>query len=322
MKINTFLKIGTVSSLVLIFFVALGGWLYQNYLNNVHKRYYPFNLRNLQSLAEKLKTKLTVISEPILFNNNGHQISVKPADIKYLNFYLPKFIFEFSKYPPEVISTLGLKEVVIGSDVQLDQRGRPGLHDYHLNMLFFDCRWVNSDRWTRQIIHHELFHLIDWKDGVIYKDLEWEKLNPPEFEYGSGGITLQKPSDWTAGLPDLGLKGFLNRYSMSGLEEDKAEIFANMMANYNEVNLRAKTDPIIKAKVSQMKKLLYSFCPEFNEVFWSKMTGKTTSESKRSSNHIFPAKIISCRNDLSRWRCWCVNWQQRFKEREVLAGNS
>jgi len=43
---------------------------------------------------------------------------------------------------------------------------------------------------------------------------------------------------------------------------------------------------------------------------------------KRSSNYIFPAKIISCRNSLSRWRCWCGNWQQRFKEREVLAGNS
>ncbi len=278
MKINTAPKIGTFSSLILISFVALGIRLYQHYLNNVHKRYYPFNLRNLLSLAEKLKTKLTVISEPILFNSDGHQISVKPADIEYLNFYLPKFIFEFSKYPPEVISTLGLKEVVIGSDVQLDQLARPGIQSRHLNMLFFDCRWVNSDRWTRQIIHHELFHLIDWNDGVIYKDPEWEMLNPPGFKYGAGGITLQKRSDSPAGLPDPSLKGFLNQYSMSGLEEDKAEIFANMMANYNEVNSRAKTDPIIKAKMFQMKKLLYTFCPAFNEVFWSDIAKKTTLE--------------------------------------------
>ena len=278
MKINTALKIGTFSSLVLISFLALGGWLYRNRLNNVHKRYYPFNLRNLQSLAEKLKTKLTAISEPILFNSDGHQISAEPADIKYLNFYLPKFIFELSKYPLEVISTLGLKEIIIGSDIQLDQHARGGIQSRHLDMLFFDVRWVNSDRWTRQTIHHELFHLIDWKDGVVYRDPEWEKLNPPRFKYGSGGITLQKLSDRSAGLPDLSLKGFLNRYSMSGLEEDKAEIFANMMANYNEVNSRAESDPIIKAKMSQMKKLLYNFCPAFNEVFWCEIAKKTTSE--------------------------------------------
>jgi len=276
MKVNPTLKIGILSAVSLISVVALGIWLYQNHLNNMHKRYYHLNLRNLQSLSDQLNVKLTAITEPVSIKSGKSQISAKPADIRYLNFYIPKFIAELSKYPPEVIFTLGLKEIIIGSDVKLDEYPRGGINSHHLNMLFFDCRWVNADSWTRQIIHHELFHLIDWKDGILYQDPEWEKLNPSEFKYGSGGISLQKPSDWTAGQPDTSLKGFLNRYSMSGLEEDKAEIFAHMMANYKAVNSRAEADPIIKAKMSQMKKLLYQFCPAFNENFWSKIEAKST----------------------------------------------
>ena len=271
MKVTPALKIGILISLSLISIVALGMWLYQGYLDNVHNRYYPLNLKRLDSLAERLKTKLNAISKPVSLEGGGHQFSAMPADIKYLNFYLPKFIFELSKYPPEVISKLGLKEVIIGSDTELDHHPRAAINSHYLHMLFFDCRWVNADRWTRQIIHHELFHLIDWKDCIIHKDPEWEKLNPSDFKYGSGGISLQKPSDWSAGLPDTSLKGFLNHYSMSGLEEDKAEIFAHMMVNYKAIDSRAETDPIIKAKMSQMKKLLYDFCPAFNKDFWSKL---------------------------------------------------
>jgi len=47
-----------------------------------------------------------------------------------------------------------------------------------------------------------------------------------------------------------------------------------MMASYKVIESRAKTDPIIRAKMSQMKKLLYDFCPAFNEVFWSKINAE------------------------------------------------
>jgi len=220
-KVNTALKIGILSSLSLISIVALGIWLYKSCLNNTHKRYYPRNLRNLQSLSRRLNVRLTAITAPISMKSGKHQISLKPADTKYLNFYIPKFIAELLKYPPEVISDIGLKEVMIGSSLFLDQHACGGMQSKYLHMLFFDCRYVSLDQWTRAIIHHEMFHLIDWKDGVIKQDAEWEKLNSSEFSYGSGGWSMHSESNGTATLLDSNLHGFLNRYSMSGLEEAK-----------------------------------------------------------------------------------------------------
>ncbi len=78
-------------------------------------------------------------------------------------------------------------------------------------------------------------------------------------------------SDYTVGRLDPTLKGFLNRYSMSGVEEDKAEMFANMMINYRMVDLRSQTDPVIRTKMLRIKTLLYKFCPAFDNDFWTKI---------------------------------------------------
>ena len=73
------------------------------------------------------------------------------------------------------------------------------------------------------------------------------------------GVTWDKP-------------GFLNRYATSGVEEDKAEIFAHLMTEYALVGKRAATDDVIFKKMSAMKALLAKFCPDLNEVFWDELS--------------------------------------------------
>ena len=65
--------------------------------------------------------------------------------------------------------------------------------------------------------------------------------------------------------------GFLEPYSTSGLEEDKAEVFANMMVAPDYVKQRAASDPVIRAKVARMKELLADFCPNMNKEFWERV---------------------------------------------------
>ena len=70
------------------------------------------------------------------------------------------------------------------------------------------------------MFHHELFHLVDWKDdGVLYGDVEWAKLKPSSFRYGDGGVNMQ--NDSSLSLVTDKFPGFVTRYSTAGVEEDK-----------------------------------------------------------------------------------------------------
>jgi len=119
----------------------------------------------------------------------------------------------------------------------------------------------------RSVIHHEFFHIIDYRDdGELYADRRWMDLNPVEFQYGSGGKNAQ--DDSSASLMTSDRPGFLNSYSRTGVEEDKAEVFANMIVNGGLLAGRASTDPVLRAKMERMKELLAKFCPEIDDTFW------------------------------------------------------
>jgi hypothetical protein len=74
---------------------------------------------------------------------------------------------------------------------------------------------------------------------------------------------------WSGVLTDK-YPGLLNYYSTSAPEEDKAEVFANLVLNEDYVRRRMQSDPVLRAKVSLLKKRLAEFCPEMNGTFWSK----------------------------------------------------
>jgi hypothetical protein len=119
------------------------------------------------------------------------------------------------------------------------------------------------------VLHHEFFHVIDYRDdGEVYRDDAWAALNPRSFRYGSGGKNAQQRSD-TSLLTDR-LPGFLTHYSTTGVEEDKAELFAHLLASGPHVRERCERDAVLQAKVERMKKLLADFCPEMDEEFWAK----------------------------------------------------
>jgi hypothetical protein len=121
------------------------------------------------------------------------------------------------------------------------------------------------------VIHHEFFHIIDYKDdGQVYKDEAWAALNPKDFKYGDGGKNWQKEGSSTTALTTK-YPGFLTHYSTTGVEEDKAELYAHLIVHPAIVNERMKTDAVLSAKVARMKALLKAFCPDMNEAWWKKV---------------------------------------------------
>lgn len=189
-------------------------------------------------------------------------IEGKGAEGKELESYVGLFASEFMLYPTDFVKRSGLKRVVLCKELSFAGQRRNAIPDYEHDVLYLDVsRGTCSKDYLRAVIHHEFFHIIDYRDdGLVYKDERWTALNLAEFKYGSGGRNAQDLQE-TSVLTDR-FPGFLNHYSTTAVEEDKAEVFANMIVNPVYVGDRGKKDVVLRAKVERMRALLVDFCPD------------------------------------------------------------
>jgi hypothetical protein len=197
-------------------------------------------------------------------------IEGRKADAGRLKSYVPLFVREFSLLPKALVERVKLKKVVLCEELSFAGQRRSAIPDYENDVLYLDAsRGAHRPRYLAAVIHHEFFHLIDYKDdGVVYKDDDWAALNAKEFKYGNGGKNAQNDKSTTAFTAKL--PGFLTHYGTTGVEEDKAELFAHLIVNADHVKARAKDDPILRAKIARMKKLMSGFCNEVDEGFWTR----------------------------------------------------
>lgn len=198
-------------------------------------------------------------------------IDGKNADGKELQDYTSLFALEFALYPPELVQGAQLKRVVLCSNLAFDGQRRNAIPDFEHDTLYLDVnRGTHNRSYLRKVIHHEFFHIIDYHDdGSVYADERWKTLNQATFKYGSGGRAaqdLQGTSVLTTKFP-----GFLNHYSTTAVEEDKAEVFANLIVDHAYVEDVAMKDRVLNSKVKRMKELLAKFCPEMNDKVWEKV---------------------------------------------------
>ena len=115
-----------------------------------------------------------------------------------------------------------------------------------------------------------------WDDKHVYKDTDWAALNPAKFEYGTGGKNAQ--NNRSTGVLTEKYPGFLNHYSTTGVEEDKAEVFAHMIIAPDYMKKRTKENSVLRAKSARMRRLLEDFCSEVDAEFWSRVEAKKRKE--------------------------------------------
>ncbi len=150
------------------------------------------------------------------------RIHASPCTSGELDRYTGLFAEEFGLYPPDVIRRAQLERVVLCKDLSYGGQLRGAIPDFESKTLYLDAvRGDFNPTYQRKVIHHDFFHMIDYRDdGNLYADKEWEKLNPAGFHYGTGGANAQDDS-MSSVLTDR-WPGFLNSYSKTGVEEDKA----------------------------------------------------------------------------------------------------
>ena len=195
-------------------------------------------------------------------------IAGRAAARESLDSYAGLFAVEFGRYPVELVRRAKVRRVVLCDDLTFAGQRRNAVPDWEHDTLYLDIsRGAYNQPYLRKVIHHEFFHLVDFHDdGVIYRDPAWAALNAATFRYGAGGRTQQEVGP-TSVLSDK-VPGFLNHYSTLGVEEDKAELFANLMVDPAHVAARAGADPILAAKAARLKDLLARFAPAVDAAFW------------------------------------------------------
>ena len=100
---------------------------------------------------------------------------------------------------------------------------------------------------------------------MVLADRRWEALNRTGFSYGYGGRDMRGP-EATPMREDL--PGFVSLYATSALEEDKAEIFAFMMARPTAMRRLAARDEVIAAKMAYVTSVVAALAPHVDESFW------------------------------------------------------
>jgi hypothetical protein len=157
----------------------------------------------------------------------------------------------FAVYPAAVLAATKVEQVAMCSEIvhpkgDTQEIERPaGLADLRGNRLLFSVKlflgggeYRDSDWTVADITHHEIFHHLEYAQmrAEMYDDSEWNLYNPLGFTYDA------------AHKDGVRRAGFVNRYAMTHLVEDKASVYEMLMAHADELCELAKTDETIKIK--------------------------------------------------------------------------
>jgi hypothetical protein len=182
-----------------------------------------------------------------------------PADDSFLPKYLGYFNSEFNKYSVDFVKITNLKTIAFVKNLAVDGQVRAAAPDYYKEILFLDIYEGNYDEvYQRHVIHHEFYHMIEEQlnGDAYYKDPAWAAFNTEGFNYGKGGKFERGENAFPFTHPQT---GFINIYSMSALEEDKAEIYAALFTDGEKEKLEKwikEGDTVLENKVRYLTDFL------------------------------------------------------------------
>lgn len=204
----------------------------------------------------------------VVFTVDTAHLNASPWDLHYQqvselqkNNYLPLFEEEFIKLPTEVLHLSALRTVAFVRQLAIGGQQRAAIPDYHHEVLYYDIS-QQAGTYLRHVIHHEFYHMLEEQlyGSAYYQDPLWHALNTPDFRYGKGGAADRNSQVAVFSHP---APGFVNQYAMSGIEEDKAELWAIIWAQHSWQQNQAfiEKDPILQAKLALLMQQLQCKAP-------------------------------------------------------------
>ena len=181
-------------------------------------------------------------------------LAVQPWDYRFTAEYQPRILIQelqlldqwLSQYPPEVLSQTAAHFTSLRLCLvrQIQGTAPADSLDTATGIQFLDGSdayvVISTGKYARQALYHELFHVMETHilGGSTALD-QWDKLNPPEFSYGS---------IFEEYLTGDG-RAFVDRYSMISSREDRARILENAMLPGKQALFRPK---ILQEKLTRI----------------------------------------------------------------------
>jgi len=226
---------------------------------------------SLRELSEKLRqgrgVEILHVASPFELMLANGLVAAQPADEGVLAAATVLVVDELTLLPRSFLERAGLRRVVLCADLREERRPIPSLPNYR-NTLLLDAG--GSTGYMRRLVHHEVFHFADLADdGIVRGDPAYAALNPPGFEYGSGGRSMRQRSSAAFGEAPA---GFVSRYATSAVEEDKAEVFAFLMTRPEAMAELGRRNPVVAAKAAYIRALVGGLSDELDGAFWRSVT--------------------------------------------------
>lgn len=222
----------------------------------------------LNEIGRKYGLQIEVVTKSYVWNSGSYKVYAEPVSQEALDKYAVLFAKEWSRYPVGVMGKAKTKKIVFGDKVRLDQQYRAAVPAFEGDTMYYDAVLGSyNPNYQRAVVHHEFFHMIDQRMGLIWVDKDWSALSKSGFKYGSGGANMR---DGNAGALTDKLPGFLTAYATAGVEEDKAEVFSHLLVNRDFVMKRVSADPVMAKKVEFLKKRMKGFDAGFGAEFWAR----------------------------------------------------
>lgn len=167
---------------------------------------------------------------------------------------------ELARYTPERLHDAGLVRVVLAAELRESGKLISSLPNVSGSLLLDGSV---PEPFLARLVHHEVFHFFDFADQERPRENDRWTIANGQFVYGEGGRSVRSPraSDLSDEMP-----GFLTRYAMSAVEEDKAEVFSFLMTQPDAVRGRAAADPVVRAKVERLGEKLARVAPELSKL--------------------------------------------------------
>ena len=226
----------------------------------------------LSALQKKFGVEFSTVNIPVsTWGGSVKWKTLEDSDSAALKRFTGIFNQEFGKYPVAFIKRSSLKHVGFVKRLTVFSQKRSAMPDYFKKVLYLDIYVGDHDStYQKHVIHHEFYHMVEqeFNGNAYYKDPAWSALNDPAFQYGTGGENARGSNMYPLTHPE---DGFINLYSRSGLEEDKAELYATLFIpeEASKVNTWVVEDFILRKKVNLLKNFLQEKgTSDFNDTFW------------------------------------------------------
>ncbi|WP_440652950.1 putative zinc-binding metallopeptidase [Candidatus Pelagibacter sp. HIMB1542] len=250
--------------------------------NPKYNRYakYITSKSSLKVLGEHIKSKKK-------FSSKGIDILISIENFKNKNDFfcgqtksnykdvINNLVKEINVYPASFLKNSGLKYVMICEKITDKSLGfepgglAPGHVDQSPGVFYLNLSAVNKIKnskakkdYIRILFHHEFYHIIDSKLSLMQLDEAWEKINKVDYSNDliTGGIGI-----------DTSVEGFISGYARNNSAEDKAELFAFMVAQHKEFKKAIAKDEILLKKSKLMISRLKGISKEIDKKFWKKL---------------------------------------------------